>query len=138
MAAKVSFAEWFKKENFGLLLLRFCLGVCLIIYSIYCFMKGFNTLGGLGKHAVEVGFPFGSSFWGIVAAFNFMWAGLFVILGFYFRLATFILFLMGMIGIGSDLSLSAFFMPPFSINSFLVILALCLTFIGPGKFSVNK
>lgn len=138
MASKVNFADWVKKENFGLLLLRFFLGLCLIVYSIYCFMRGFGAIESLGKRAVALGLPFGSTFWGILAAFSFMWTGLFVILGFYFRLATFVLFVIGLIGIGKDLSFGAFIMPPFSVLSFFTLLALCLMFIGPGKFSINK
>ncbi|MDR0755440.1 MAG: hypothetical protein LBE99_00800 [Puniceicoccales bacterium] len=124
------------KENFGLLLLRFFWGSHLIVYSICCFMDG-GMLKHLGHPAIQLHFPFSELFWGIVAAFTFIWTGLFIILGFYFRLATLILFTIGLIGMWEKLSWKLFFLPPLSPLVFLTILGLVFSFIGAGKFSIK-
>lgn len=128
---------WLQKENFGLLLFRFMWGSCLIIYSICCFMDG-SMLKHLGHAATQLKFPFSDIFWGIFAAFNFIWTGLFIILGFYFRLATLVLLTMCLIGIGKALSWKLFFLPPYNTLIIITIISLAFSFIGPGKFSIKK
>ena len=129
--------RWLEKENFGLLMFRFFFGSCLIVYSICCFRDVF-MLKHLGHAAVALGFPFTDVFWGILAAFSFIWTGLFVILGFYFRLATVTLLLMGLIGSWKVLSWKFFFLPPYTPLSILVVLSLAFSFIGPGSFSIKS
>ncbi len=129
--------RWLEKENFGLLLLRFFCGICLIVYSIYCFRDVF-MLKHLGRAAVALHFPFSDVFWGILSAFTFIWTGLFIILGFYFRLATLTLFVMGIVGAWKAISWKFFFLPPYTALNFLVVLSLAFSFIGPGNFSIKK
>ncbi len=129
--------RWLEKENFGLLILRFFCGAYLIIYSICCFRDVF-ALKHLGDAATILHFPFSDVFWGIIAAFTFIWTGLFIILGFYFRLATVTLFIMGILGAWKFLSWKFFFYPPYTSLNFLIILSLAFSFIGPGNFSIKK
>ena len=129
--------RWLEKENFGLLLFRIFFGSCLIVYSIYCFRDGF-VLKHLGRAAVMLHFPFSDIFWGIIVAFTFIWTGLFIILGFYFRLATVTLFIISLLGAWKSLSWSFFFLPPYSTLSILLIVSLAFSFIGPGSFSIKK
>lgn len=129
--------RWLEKENFGLLLFRFFFGSCLIVYSICCFRDVF-ILKHLGRAAVALHFPFSDIFWGIIVAFTFTWSGLFIILGFYFRLATVTLFIISLLGAWKSLSWSFFFLPPHSTLSILLVLSLAFSFIGPGSFSIKK
>lgn len=129
--------RWLEKENFGLLLFRFFFGSCLIVYSICCFRDVF-LLKNLGRVAVALHFPFPDVFWGIIVAFTFTWTGLFIVLGFYFRLATMLLFVMSLLGAWKSLSWSFCFLPPHSTLSILLILSLAFSFIGPGAFSIKK
>jgi uncharacterized membrane protein YphA (DoxX/SURF4 family) len=129
--------HWLEKENFGLLIFRFFLGSCLIVYSICCF-RDVLSLKHLGHAAIALHFPFSDIFWGIFAAFTFIWTGLFILLGFYFRLATITLFVMGLIGAWKHLSWQFFLLPPYSPLSILIILSLAFSFIGPGTFSIKK
>ena len=133
----IKLGRWLEKENFGLLLIRFFFGVCLIIYSIVCFRDVF-LLKHLGRAAVVLHFPFSDIFWGIFTAFTFIWTGLFILLGFYFRLATVALFIIGLVGAWPALSWKFLFLPPYTPLNFLIILSLAFSFIGPGAFSVKK
>lgn len=131
------FGQWFEKENFGILLFRFIFGSCLIVYSICCFRDAF-LLKHLGQMATALHLPFSDIFWGIWMAFTFIWTGLFIILGFYFRLATLTLFISGLLGAWKMLSWKFFFLPPCTPLSILITLSLVFSFIGPGKFSIKK
>ena len=129
--------KWLEKSNFGLLLFRFFLGSCLIVYSICCFRNVF-ALKSLGHAAVALRFPFSDIFWGILTAFTFIWTGLFIILGFYFRLAMLTLFFICLVGSWKALSWSFFFLPPYSTLSILLVISFTFSFIGPGAFSIKK
>lgn len=131
------FGYWLEKENFGLFLFRFFLGSYLIIYSICCFRDVF-ALKRLGQAALALNLPFPEVVWGIIVAFTFIWTGLFIILGFYFRLATVVLFTLSLLGAWKMLSWKFFFLPPYGNLTLLIIVSLAFSFIGPGNFSIKK
>ena len=129
-------SNFFQKENFGLLLLRFFWGSYLIAYSIHCFMDG-SMLKHLGRVVAQLHFPGTEFFWGVVIAFNLIWIGLFIFLGFCFRLATLVLFVMSLVGCWRELSWQVF-VSPIAPLVYLMILSLSFSFVGPGKFSIKK
>ena len=130
-------SNFLQKENFGLLVLRLFWGSCLIVYSIFCFMDG-GMLKHLGHVVMQWHFPFSDFFWGVLIAFTFIWTGLFIILGFYFRLATVVLFAISVLGLWKELTCKFLFLPPLSPLVCLMILSLSFSFIGAGKFSIKK
>jgi uncharacterized membrane protein YphA (DoxX/SURF4 family) len=128
--------QWFEKPDFGLLLFRFSLGGCLLVYSIHCF-RNLRILKTLGGAAVALHFPFSDTFWGIMAAFTFLWTGFSTLLGFYFRLAMAALFAMMLICCWERISWTFLFSPPYQPSRVLLIVSFVFLFIGPGRFSVK-
>ncbi len=133
-----SLIKWLKNENVGLFLLRLFMAIFLVTYGIRTFMDGTMALKKLGEAAMLLRFPFSPAFWGAIVAFSFIWAGIFILLGFYFRLSVFIVFITQLVAVLPNFSWYAFVTPPFSPSLILLTVSLSLIFIGPGKYSINN
>ena len=129
--------QFFEKQDFGLLLFRSFFGVCLTVYGV-CSLRSGVTLKHLGEAASAVGLPFSGVFWGIVGALLLIACGIFAILGFYFRVAMAIVFVMGLIGAWQRMSLAFFFVSPYAPSALMILIGLAFLFIGSGRFGIKK
>ena len=129
--------QFFEKQDFGLLLFRVLFGACLTVHGV-CSLRSGAALKHLGEAATAVGLPFPSVFWGIVAALLLIACGIFIILGFYFRVAMAIILAMGLIGAWKRASLAFFFVSPYASSALMIFLGLTFLFIGSGRFGVKK
>lgn len=130
--------KWLKNEDVGLFLLRAFMSIFLVACGIRTFMDGAMALKKLGEAAMLLHFPLSSAFWGAITAFSFIWTGIFILLGFYFRLSVFIIFITQFIAILPNFSWWGFVTPPFNPSLILLTISLSLMFIGPGKYSINN
>lgn len=125
------------KPEFGLLLLRAVLGVIMICHGVPKFLGGASTLEGIGKAMSVIGVENYPLFWGFMAAFTETLGGFFLILGFYFRLSSFLLaFVMGLGAYMLYLKGSALALYGHPLVLFAVFFA--FIFMGPGQYSVDK
>ncbi len=130
-------AQFFEKQDFGLLLFRVLFGICLTVHGV-CSLRSGAALKHLGEAATAVGLPFSSIFWGIIVALLLITCGIFTILGFYFRCAMATVSVMGLLGAWQRMSLAFFFISPYAPSALMMFLGLTFLFIGPGRFGVKK
>ena len=130
-------AQFFEKQDFGLLLFRVLFGICLTVHGV-CSLRSGAALKHLGEAATAVGLPFSSIFWGIIVALLLITCGIFTILGFYFRCAMATVSVMGLLGAWQRMSLAFFFVSPYAPSALMIFIGLTFLFIGPGRFGVKK
>ena len=130
-------AQFFEKQDFGLLLFRVLFGICLMVHGV-CSLRSGAALKHLGEAATAVGLPFSSIFWGIIVALLLITCGIFTILGFYFRCAMATVSVMGLLGAWQRMSLAFFFVSPYAPSALMIFLGLTFLFIGSGRFGVKK
>ena len=130
-------AQFFEKQDFGLLLFRVLFGICLMVHGV-CSLRSGAALKHLGEAATAVGLPFSSIFWGIIVALLLITCGIFTILGFYFRCAMATVSVMGLLGAWQRMSLAFFFVSPYAPSALMIFIGLTFLFIGPGRFGVKK
>nr|WP_199157388.1 DoxX family protein [Pedobacter sp. ASV2] len=126
-----------KYRNTGLLLIRLGLGVMFIIHGFPKIAGGVPGWEGLGGSMKLIGINFFPVFWGFMAAATETFGGFLLIVGLFFRPACLLLLFTMVIaalvhfskgdGIGGA-----------SHAIELGIVFIGLTFIGPGKYSVDK
>jgi len=125
-------------RNIGLLLLRTGIGLSFI------FLHGLSKISGgperwesLGKSMASLGITFLPMFWGFMAGFAEFFGALLLILGFFFRPATFLLAFTMFVAMMSHLTK----LDPWSKVSYpmdLLIIFAALFLIGPGKYSLDE
>lgn len=126
-----------KFKNSGLLLMRIGLGILFILHGYPKLVGGPDMWEGVGSAMGRIGVTAFPAAWGFLAGVIETLGGLFVIIGFFFRPVTLLLtFVMVMaslhhLGAGDGLMGAAHALK-------MGIVFLGLTFIGPGKYSVDK
>jgi uncharacterized membrane protein YphA (DoxX/SURF4 family) len=138
MAGASKWAQYLDRSDFGLLLLRIFMALFLVTRGVDGFMGGFLALRRIGWAAGTLGFPLSPALWGALACFCFIGCGLFVLLGFLFRLSVAILLITQVIHVMPQFSWKIFVSPPFDSSLILLVVCLGLLFIGPGKYSVRR
>lgn len=131
-------SNFFAKPNLGLLILRGFLGLMMVIHGMPKLLGNASLLTEIGQKMSVIGISFAPLFWGFCIALVETLGGLFLILGFFFRPAAFLLFL--------HLAIQAYYFHTTKANFLnvtaypleLAIVFLGLLFIGPGKISVDK
>ena len=131
------FSNLGKYKNTGLLIIRIGLGIMFMFHGYPKLLGGPGSWAAVGdamKHTGVTFFPVG---WGLLAAATETFGGLFILLGLAFRPACILLTITMVIasimhlktgdGIGGA---------SHAIEAAVVFLG--LTFIGPGKYSVDK
>jgi len=125
-------------RNIGLLLLRIGIGISFI------FLHGLSKISGgperwesIGKSMANLGITFLPTFWGFMAGFSEFFGALLLILGLFYRPATFLLAFTMFVAMMSHLTK----LDPWSRVSHpmdLLILFGALFLIGPGKYSLDE
>ena len=128
--------EFFKKPDFGLLILRAGLGAVMVAHGVSYILDG--NLESLGSKIAFSGITFGYVYWGFLAAMTHTVGGFLVVVGYLFRPACFLIFLTMVVAVGFHIDKGHDFhvMTSHGLKTGVAFLALC--FIGPGKFSMQK
>ncbi|MEO6696261.1 MAG: DoxX family protein [Ignavibacteria bacterium] len=127
-----------KFRNIGLLILRIGIGLSFV------FLHGWPKISGgpelweaIGSSMANLGINFFPVFWGFMAGFSEFFGALLLILGFFFRPATFLLAFTMFVAMMTHLTK----LDPWSKVSYpmdLLILFTALFFIGPGIYSLDE
>ena len=126
-----------KYRNTGLLIIRVGLGIMFIFHGYPKILGGpedWTAIGGSMKH---VGITFLPVAWGFLAAATETFGGFLLLIGLVFRPATLLLtFTMIIASIMHLKSGDGLMVASHAIEAAIVFIG--LTFIGPGKYSVDK
>ena len=134
MAALAFFGKY--REG-GLLLFRVSLGLILIILIAPVLWNGQGSWERFGSAMRHLDFHAHFTFWGFVGALLGCVGGVLIILGLFFRIGVLIALAVATIHLVVVWDTSGDFhirLPALE----MAILLLCLLFIGPGKYSVDK
>lgn len=131
-------ADFCKKPDFGLLALRVMLGALLTLHGVGYLMGGSVAYGLLGSAVGLFGMNIMHLFWGFLAALIYTVGGLFIMLGFVFRLVCFLMSLCMFVYAYPYFQNGTLLKPVTPHALTLLILAVCFIFIGPGTYSIDK
>lgn len=127
-----------KFRNAGLLLLRLGIGLSFIfLHGLDKIMAGQQRWESLGKSMANLGITFLPAFWGFMAGFSEFFGAILLMLGLFYRPATFLLAFTMLVAMMSHLVK----LDPWSKVSHpmdLLILFVALFLIGPGKYSLDE
>ena len=130
-------SSWYWFGDIGLLVIRLGLGVMFIIHGLPIVAAGSEVWTGMGEQLGEVGLPFNSAEWGLAAGLIELLGGLFLMVGFYTRLAATMLFLVMSVAVIFHLQRNdEFLILTHAIENAIVFLGLILA--GPGKYSLDE
>ena len=130
-------ASLIKKGNFGLLLMRVMLGVCMVMHGMPKMAGGSDTFEALGRAMEVFGVTYFPVFWGFLAALAETLGGVLIIIGYQFRLAAFFIAMVMLVACLYDYNPEKVFQSiSYPLELFSVFIA--LVFIGPGKFSIDR
>lgn len=127
-----------KYRDAGLLFLRIGLGAAFIIHGLPKLTGGPKIWAALGKNMTELGIDFLPTFWGFMAAATEGIGGIFLILGFCYRPVCLLLTFTMVV---ATLTLASGKITDFKVYAHPLEMAIVffnLTFIGPGKLSIDK
>lgn len=127
-----------KYKDVGLLLMRIGLGLAFIIFHGYPKLAGGPEMwAGIGSTMSNLNIHFFPTFWGFMAALAEGLGGLFLLLGLFYR-PTCIILLFTMLMATSYHLAAGDGIAVASRALEMAIVFLGLTFIGPGKYSIDK
>lgn len=129
--------EMFDKPNFGLLAIRVIVGAIFMGFGIPKLMNGVSQWTMLGGAMSIFGVTAYPAVFGFVASLSEALGGLLIVLGFQFRVATIALFFTMFVASCFLYTQGHDFMA-ISRPVELMAVFLGLTFVGPGKYSVDK
>ncbi|MEO8794678.1 MAG: DoxX family protein [Daejeonella sp.] len=126
-----------KYRNTGLLIIRVGLGIMFMYHGYPKLLGGPDKWAAVGSSMKYVGIDFLPALWGFLAAATETFGGFLLLLGLAFRpvtlLLTFTMLIASIMHIKSGDGLGG---ASHAIEAAIVFLG--LTFIGPGKYSVDK
>lgn len=131
------FSNLGKYKNTGLLIIRVGLGLMFVFHGYPKLLGGPAHWTAVGEATQYIGINFLHAGWGLLAAATETLGGVLVILGLAFRPATILLSITMMVAATMHLkSGDGFNGASHAIEAAVVFIG--LTFIGPGKYSVDK
>lgn len=126
-----------KFKNTGLLIIRIGVGVMFITHGYPKLVGGPDYWEAVGKAMGHIGIHFLPVLWGLLAALVETLGGIFLIIGFFFRPTALLLAFTMLIATLQHLkSGDALMVASHAIEIGAVFLG--LSFLGPGKYSVDK
>ncbi len=123
-------------RDWGLLVLRVGIGLMFVAHGLPLVTGGVQTWNHLGAALPIAGPPFFHTFMGFLAAMSEFGGGLLLVLGFFTRLAAFMMFFTMAVAFSMHLRHGDDF-NTFSHAVEAGILFFSLIFIGPGKYSLD-
>ncbi|HYK76444.1 MAG TPA: DoxX family protein [Daejeonella sp.] len=131
------FASLGNYKNFGLLIIRIGLGIMFMLHGYPKLLGGpdkWEAVGGAMKH---IGITFIPTFWGLMAAATQTFGGFLLLLGLAFRPVSLLLAITMIVAAVMHLKTgNGLTGASHAIEAAVVFLG--LTFIGPGKYSVDR
>jgi putative oxidoreductase len=125
-----------KAQNIGILILRLGIGLAFIFFHGWSKLTGGpDTWTALGQTMGLFGIHFYPTFWGFASACAEFIGGILILLGLYFRPATFFLTLNMLVASVSVIHRGS---PSYNYPIEIGIVILSLFFIGPGKYSLDN
>jgi putative oxidoreductase len=125
-----------KHADVGLLVIRIVVGGMFVFYGAPKLFGGPQAWTGLGQAMQAVHIGFAPAFWGFMAAFAQCVGGVCLILGLFFRIFTILLFITMAVAANMHLQKGdGLFGAGHAIEDGVLFLG--LTFIGPGKYSLD-
>ncbi len=131
------FRNRYKLHNFGLLLLRLGIGLMFIFHGWPKLAAGPERWSALGQNMQLLGLDFAPMFWGFMAGFAETAGGVLLALGLFFR-PTCMFLLFTMVVATSRHVVAGDGFGGYSHALEAAILFFALTFIGPGKHSLDE
>ena len=126
-----------KYREAGLLLLRASVGLIFILICAPVLLSGEHRWWQFGSAMRVFNFHSHLDWWGFLGALSGCIGGIFMILGFAFRIGILLAFLVALVNaIAVAHHEHALYSIMIPIEA--VIILVCLSFIGPGKYSVDK
>ncbi len=126
-----------KYREAGLLLLRASVGLIFILICGPVLLSGEHRWGNSAAPCAFLIFIRILDWWGFLGALAGCVGGIFMILGFAFRIGILLAFLVALVN-AIAVSHHEHGLYPIIIPIEAVIVLVCLSFIGPGKYSVDK
>lgn len=126
------------KPDLGLLLLRLIVGGLMVGHGVGKFMGGTETFEHLGQSMAIFGLDFGYAFWGFMAALIETVGGFFVVIGYLFRLSSFLVYLVMVVAIAMHLDQGDAILGKTAHAIVNAAVFLALMFTGPGKYAVRR
>jgi len=126
-----------KYREAGLLLLRASVGLIFILICGPVLLSGDHRWGQFGSAMRVFNFHSHLDWWGFLGARGITKNKIFMILGFAFRIGILLAFLVALVN-AIYVSHHEHGLYPILIPIEAVIVLVCLSFIGPGKYSVDK
>lgn len=131
------FSNLGKYKNTGLLIIRVGLGIMFIFHGYPKLLGGPDQWTAVGSAMKYTGIDFFPVGWGLLAAVTETFGGFLVILGLAFRPATLLLAITMLVATTMHLkSGDGLNVASHAIEAAIVFIG--LTFIGPGRYSVDK
>lgn len=129
--------NFLRKPDFGLLLIRFVIGMAMMFHGIPKVMGGGAAFELIGKAMEVYGIGVYPAFWGCIAALTETIGGLLVLIGYKMRYAGLLLAFMFVTAFLSKYAPDEPFIK-YAWPLELLGVFLGLAFVGPGRFSVDK
>jgi putative oxidoreductase len=124
-------------KNFGLLIIRAGLGIMFVWHGYPKLLGGEKTWVQVGGATRYVGIHFLPVIWGLAAALVETIGGIFLVIGYSFRLVCLLLLINLLVAAAMELKTGAGLMGAAHAIEDAVVFA-GLIFVGPGKYSVDK
>ena len=134
-----SIRSFLTKPDLGLLILRLGMGGMMAAVGISKFLDGSGALSKMGGVMASVGLDFAPVFWGFLAAGSMAVGGICVVLGYLYKLSTFMIFATMVMAVvlhvnmGDDLFFGG---GAHALKTCIAFFA--MMFIGPGRYSVQS
>jgi len=126
-----------RSKNLGLLILRIGIGIIFMFHGYPKLTAGPEMWTWLGNQMSYLGITFWPAFWGCIAACTEFFGGLFLILGFYTRIASFFMACMMFVATVMHVSKGDGF-KIFSHPLSMLIVFIALFIAGSGRYSIDR
>lgn len=124
-------------QNLGLLLFRLGIGGMFMWHGFPKVFGGIEKWTALGKTMGTFGIDFAPAFWGFMSGFAEFFGGLLIVLGLFYRLASFLLVVnLGVAFISQMIDGKGLMKASQSLEDGFSFLA--ALFVGPGKYSLDE
>ena len=133
----------FQRPDLGLLIIRVSVGLIFIYAGYNKFLAGENTLNAIGANIKYLGLDVGTNnistlFFGVLAAATETIGGLMLVIGFFFRISSLMLFVTMLVATLLMMDKSVPELGEFGFPMILGLVSIGLLFTGPGRYAVQK
>ena len=133
----------FQRPDLGLLIIRVSVGLIFIYAGYNKFLAGENTLNAIGANIKYLGLDVGTNnistlFFGVLAAATETIGGLILVIGFFFRISSLMLFVTMLVATLLMMDKSVPELGEFGFPMILGLVSIGLLFTGPGRYAVQK